>query len=109
MHTSAPDRNALALRATAPSGVPDRPRDGSLSVAAGSLALVARQVLVGFGWTAAALLVGFATKVLLTRRMSAADLGVVLAAQAFTPLRQRKPHLDKRFGRHCGSFRRRRR
>ncbi|MET0164262.1 MAG: oligosaccharide flippase family protein [Vicinamibacterales bacterium] len=48
--------------------------------------LVAGQAIVGFGWTAAALLVGFATKMLLTRTMAPADLGVVLAAQAFTGL-----------------------
>jgi len=48
--------------------------------------LVTGQAIVGFGWTAAALFVGFATKMLLTRTMSAADLGVILAAQAFTGL-----------------------
>ena len=48
--------------------------------------LVARQAIVGFGWTTAALAVGFATKMLLTRTMAAADLGVVLAAQAFAGL-----------------------
>jgi O-antigen/teichoic acid export membrane protein len=86
MHTSVPDRDALALRAATRSRLADRPRDLSLSVATASFTLVASQVIVGFGWTATALLLGFATKVLLTRRMSAADLGAVLAAQAFTSL-----------------------
>ena len=88
MHTSLPDPDALTLRAAVPSGLADRPRERVSSPVRGadSLALIAGQAIVGFGWTAAALLVGFATKVLLTRRMSASDLGVVLAAQAFTSL-----------------------
>jgi O-antigen/teichoic acid export membrane protein len=80
MHASQPDNDAVAIRMTV----------SSQSALAGyqeqSPRLVAVQAIVGFGWTAAALFVGFATKMLLTRTMSAADLGVILAAQAFTGL-----------------------
>jgi O-antigen/teichoic acid export membrane protein len=44
---------------------------------------IASQAMSGFGWTAVALLVSFLTKMLLTRRMPAAELGIVLATQAF--------------------------
>lgn len=47
---------------------------------------IASQTASGFGWTGAALLVGFLTKMVLTRKMPAAELGIVLAAQAFIGL-----------------------
>ena len=59
---------------------------GQAPTARESLRRVTGQVAVGFGWTAVALVLGFATKMLLTRRMAAADFGIVLAAQAFTSL-----------------------
>src|SRR5262245_21073733 len=96
MHASQPDHDAVAIRTTVGSQSIDplsyasttqryQPRArGGTHVQ--SPRLVAGQAIVGFGWTAAALLVGFATKMLLTRTMAAADLGVILAAQAFTGL-----------------------
>ena len=96
MHASQPDHDAVAIRTTvssesidplscAPRETGNQPR--ALAGYPGqSPWLVAGQAIVGFGWTAAALLVGFATKMLLTRTMAVADLGVVLAAQAFTGL-----------------------
>jgi len=87
MHASGSGHDVPVLRAALPS-VPAPPRLGDTmpAVAAQSLRLVANQTIVGFAWTAFALLLGFATKVLLTRKMPAADLGVLLAAQAFTSL-----------------------
>ncbi|MGH9257351.1 MAG: polysaccharide biosynthesis C-terminal domain-containing protein [Vicinamibacterales bacterium] len=56
------------------------------TVAAPSFRVVVQQTLLGFGWTGVALLLGFAMKVLLTRKMPAAALGAVLTAQAFASL-----------------------
>jgi O-antigen/teichoic acid export membrane protein len=83
MRVSERDHDAVAIR-TAPSS----PSSDQFvySSATQRYRLVAGQAIVGFGWTTAALFVGFATKMLLTRTMAAVDLGVVLAAQAFTGL-----------------------
>jgi O-antigen/teichoic acid export membrane protein len=81
MHASQPDHDAVAIRTAVTSQSRALPLISSQSPV-----LVAGQAIVGLGWTAAALCVGFATKMLLTRTLSAADLGVVLAAQAFTGL-----------------------
>jgi O-antigen/teichoic acid export membrane protein len=78
MQASQPDHDAMTIRTTVSSR--------SIAYSTQRHRLVAGQAIAGFGWTAAALFVGFATKMLLTRTMSAADLGVVLAAQAFTGL-----------------------
>ena len=96
MHARQPDHDAVAIRTTVSSQSIDQLSYASTTTQrqsrplAGfqgqSPRLVAAQAIVGFGWTAAALFVGFATKMLLTRTMSAADLGVILAAQAFTGL-----------------------
>ena len=47
---------------------------------------IASQTASGLGWTAVALLVGFVTKMLLTRKVPPAELGIVLAAQSFIGL-----------------------
>lgn len=96
MHASQSDHDAVAIRTTvSPLSVDPLPCASTTQrnpprALAGNQGqtrwLVAGQAIVGFGWTAAALLVGFATKMLLTRTMAAADLGVILAAQAFTGL-----------------------
>ncbi len=44
------------------------------------------QTASGLSWTAVALLVGFVTKMLLTRKVPPAELGIVLAAQSFIGL-----------------------
>lgn len=51
-----------------------------------SFQAIAGQAAQGLSWTAVALVVGFATRMLLTRRVPAAELGIVLAAQSFTGL-----------------------
>jgi len=96
MHASQPDHDAVAIRTTVssqlidPLSYPSTTQRNQPRALAGNQGqsrwLVAGQAIVGFGWTAAALLIGFATKMLLTRTMAAADLGVILAAQAFTGL-----------------------
>jgi O-antigen/teichoic acid export membrane protein len=95
MHARQPDHNAVVIRTAVSSEPIDPPYYASTTTQRYRLdgyaarcvnRLVAGQAIVGFGWTAAALLVGFATKMLLTRTMAPADLGVVLAAQAFTGL-----------------------
>jgi O-antigen/teichoic acid export membrane protein len=96
MHASQPDHDAVSIRTTVSplsvdplsyASTTQRNQPRALAGNQGqSRWLVAGQAIVGFGWTAAALLVGFATKMLLTRTMAAADLGVILAAQAFTGL-----------------------
>ena len=47
---------------------------------------IASQTASGLSWTAVALLVGFVTKMLLTRKVPPAELGIVLAAQSFIGL-----------------------
>jgi O-antigen/teichoic acid export membrane protein len=95
MHARQPDHNAAVIRTAVSSESIDPPYYASTTTqryrSNGYAArcvnrVVAGQAIVGVGWTAAALLVGFATKMLLTRTMAPADLGVVLAAQAFTAL-----------------------
>ena len=48
--------------------------------------VVASQTVAGFGWTAAALLVNFLTKMVLARRMPATEFWMVVAAQSFLAL-----------------------
>ncbi|MGH9256332.1 MAG: hypothetical protein ACRD3C_17380, partial [Vicinamibacterales bacterium] len=98
MHASPPDLDLSALQAASPSlpvrrWTAIRPLTRVLylatnlpTVAAPSFRIVVRQTLLGFGWTGVALLLGFAMKVLLTRKMPAAALGAVLTAQAFASL-----------------------
>lgn len=47
---------------------------------------IASQTAVGLSWTGVALLVAFVTRVLLARKVPAAELGIVLAAQSFMSL-----------------------
>ena len=47
---------------------------------------IASQTASGLSWTAVALIVGFVTKMLLTRKVPPAELGMVLAAQSFIGL-----------------------
>ena len=47
---------------------------------------IASQTASGLSWTGVALLVGFVTKMLLTRKVPPAELGIVLAAQSFIGL-----------------------
>jgi O-antigen/teichoic acid export membrane protein len=95
MHASQPDHDAAIRTTVSPLSVDpfsyasatQRNQPRALAGYQGQSArLVAAQAIVGFGWTAAALFVGFATKMLLTRTMAAADLGIVVAAQAFIGL-----------------------
>jgi stage V sporulation protein B len=87
MDACPPDRDVMTLR-TASLSSPRHNRliDTASRSTAQSARLVASQAVLGFAWTAVSLFLGFATKVLLTRKLPAADLGIILAAQAFASL-----------------------